>query len=82
MIDIELKTCPFCGERAYSRIYPCSGEVIKGYIGCNNSDCGLKMEFEIKPQSVILNCDDVIKGIFEAAEKWNRRVDDERQEML
>lgn len=74
MNDIELKPCPLCGTRSYSRISQICGEVVKGYIGCNNSECGLKMDFEIKPKSVLLNLDDVISGINDAVDRWNRRA--------
>lgn len=80
MSDIELKQCPCCGERAYSRIYPISREVVKGSICCNNSKCGLKMDFEIKPKSVLLNFDDVINGIHDAVERWNRRTSDGQEQ--
>ena len=73
MCDMELKPCPFCGTKAYSRI-TVTAELMKGYIGCNNSGCGLKMDFEIKPKSVLLNFNDVVNGIHDAVERWNKRV--------
>lgn len=72
-IDIELKPCPCCGTKAWSRIKKSSEEKMIGYISCNNSSCGLGMEFEIKAKSVILSFDDVISGINDAVDRWNRR---------
>lgn len=74
MSDFELKPCPCCGAKAWSRIKTVSGEKMIGFISCNNSSCGLKIPFEIKAKSVLLNFDDVISGINDAVDRWNRRA--------
>lgn len=74
MNDIKLKPCPCCGTRAWSHIEKASDEKMIGYISCNNSSCGLKMRFEINASSVILSFEDVVKGIYNAVEKWNTRI--------
>lgn len=74
MSEIKLKPCPCCGTEAYTRFTDIKGEALHGYISCNNSKCSLQMRFEIVPSNVLLNFDDVVKGMNDVAEAWNRRV--------
>ena len=77
--EIKLKPCPCCGTESYTHFTDLKGETLRGYISCNNSTCGLEMRFEMAPQNVLLNFDDVIKGMNDAAEAWNRRVGEQNE---
>lgn len=74
MSEIKLKPCPCCGTEAYTHFTDLKSEVLYGYISCNNSTCGLEMRFRIEPSHILLDFNDVIDGINNAAEAWNRRV--------
>lgn len=72
MREIKLKPCPFCGTEAYTSIERSDGEKMRIYIQCNDSTCGAKMDFTIKPEGSFLNFYDVFSGINKAVEAWNR----------
>lgn len=74
MKNTELKPCPFCGTKPYTVIEGSTDQIMKGYISCNNSDCGAKIRFRIKAKNVFLDFDDVIDGLQKAGEAWNMRV--------
>lgn len=74
MREIKLKPCPCCGTEAYTHFKVLKGDELHGYISCNNSTCGLEMRFKIKPSHILLDFNDVIDGINNAAEAWNRRA--------
>lgn len=72
MSEIELKSCPCCGANADSQVLLDDVDnEINGYIGC--SKCGLKIDFTIKPENVVFNFNDIINGINEVVDRWNRR---------
>lgn len=72
MSKIELKPCPCCGAEAESQaLFDGIDNEINGHIEC--SKCGLKIEFTIKPKNVVFNFNDVIDGINDAINRWNRR---------
>lgn len=77
MSEIKLKPCPLCGTEVYTHIMSAANDKMKGYIKCNSSKCTLKMEFEIKAERILLNFEDVINGLRNVSDKWNRRVDNE-----
>ena len=77
MSEIKLKPCPFCGTLPYTSVNGSNGKKIKGYIQCNNPNCGALMEFEIKTESGFLRINEVIDGFNKAEEAWNRRADNE-----
>lgn len=77
MSEIELKPCPFCGEKTYTRITLAANNKMEGYISCNNSNCAIKMNFTIKAENILLSFEDVINGLHNVADKWNRRADNE-----
>lgn len=77
MSEIKLKPCPFCGTMPYTSINESDGKKIKGYIQCNNPNCGVLMNFEIDTKGGFLKFDDVIDGLNEMEETWNRRADNE-----
>lgn len=74
MREIKLKPCPCCGTEAYTRFTVLKDDELHGYISCNNPTCGLEMRFKIKPSHILLDFNDVIDGINNAAEAWNRRA--------
>lgn len=74
MSEIKLKPCPCCGTEAYTHFTDLKSEVLYGYISCNNSTCGLEMRFRIEPSNVLLDFDDVVKGMDDVVKTWNRRV--------
>ena len=80
MNKINLKPCPCCGTEAYTRITSVIDDTLKGYISCNNSQCLLRMNFEIKASDYLLSFDDVINGINDVIDKWNRRTNECEQE--
>lgn len=73
MMEIKLKQCPCCGTEAYMHFTDLRNDELYGFISCNNSECALKMNFTIKPSHILLNFDDVINGIHDVVDKWNRR---------
>ena len=79
MEEIKLKPCPCCGEEAYTRIFSLHNERMGCYVSCNNPQCGLTMKFIIEPKSALLNFDDVINGLYDVAEKWNRRAGEQNE---
>lgn len=40
------------------------------------------MSFAIKPSSILLNFDDVINGLHDVADKWNRREGEKKEQYL
>ena len=64
MSDIKLKPCPFCGGEAHIDCFP--GLDRPYFPVCNNEMC--------------IACDTIVTFLTEkdAAEAWNRRVDNER----
>lgn len=74
MSKIKLLPCPCCGTEPFTYITSVMNEKMEGYISCNNPKCALKMEFKIKAKSVFLNFDDVINGLHNVSDKWNRRT--------
>lgn len=77
MSEIKLKPCPFCGGKPYTRVTLAANDEMNGYISCNNSKCATKMNFTIKGGNILLSFEDVINGLYNAADKWNRRTDNE-----
>ena len=73
MSEIELKPCPCCGTKPYTHFTELKNDELSGFVSCNNPRCALKMIFAIKPKHIFLNFDDVIKGLQDVADKWNRR---------
>lgn len=74
MGEIKLKPCPFCKTEAYTRITALKNEELQGFISCNNPKCLAQMRFSFKAEKGLLNFEDVIIGIYEAIEKWNKRA--------
>ena len=74
MMEIKLKQCPCCGTEAYTHFTDLRNDELYGFISCNNSECALKMNFSIKPSHILLNFDDVINGIYDVVDKWNKRT--------
>ena len=77
--EIKLKTCPCCGTEPYTHFTALKDDELHGYISCNNPECALKMCFKIKPSHILLNFDDVVNGINDAAETWNRRAGEQNE---
>ena len=71
---IKLKPCPCCGTEPYTHFTALKDDYLHGFVSCNNQKCALKMNFIIKPSRILLNFDDVIKGLHDVAEAWNRRA--------
>lgn len=80
MSEIKLLPCPLCETEAYTHIRSVVDDVMKGYIQCNNADCALKMEFEIKAERVLLSFEDVINGLHNVSDKWNRRAGEQNEQ--
>ena len=79
MSETKLKPCPFCGTLPYNSVNESNGKKIKGYIQCNNPNCGVLMHFEIKSESGFLKFDEVINGFNEVSEAWNRRAGEKNE---
>ena len=79
MSKIKLKPCPFCKTMPYTSIEGAIDQKIKGYIQCNNPNCGAKIDFEYKAKNVFLTFDEVIEALYEAAEAWNRRAGEQNE---
>lgn len=75
-MEIKLKKCPCCGTEAYTHFTDLRNDELHGFISCNNSKCALKINFTIKPSHILLNFDDVINGIYDVVDKWNKRTND------
>lgn len=75
MIEVKLEPCPLCGSEPYTRITETKDGEMNGYIRCNNTNCGLQINFKIKSQNgMFLSFNDIINGLKKEIEKWNRRV--------
>lgn len=77
MSEIKLETCPFCKTPPYTLIEGANNTKIKGYIQCNNPDCGAKIDFEYKTKNGFLTFDETIEVLNETIEAWNRRAENE-----
>ena len=71
---IELKPCPYCGTLPYTWVEMLGDEKMKAYIQCNNADCRATVAKVIKAKRGLLNFEEVIGGLEEAADTWNRRI--------
>lgn len=78
MSEIKLKPCPCCGTETYTHFTALKNDELSGFVSCNSPECALKMNFVIKPSHVLLSFDDVINGVHNVADKWNRRTENER----
>ena len=74
MNGIKIKPCPCCGTQPYTVITSVHNDKLYGYIECNNPECKLKMDFTAEAKHVLLSFEDVINGIYETTDKWNRRT--------
>ena len=74
MNEIKLKSCPFCGTEPYTSIDKLSADKIEASIQCNNPDCAALIKFKIKIKNGLLNFNEIIEGLKNAAEAWNRRI--------
>lgn len=74
MGEIKLKPCPFCKTMPYTSIESADGKKIKGYIQCNDPDCGAKIDFEYKSKNGFLTFDEVIEALNKTIEAWNKRA--------
>lgn len=74
MLEIKLKPCPCCGTKPYTHFTELKNDELHGYVSCNNPKCAINMGFVIKPTHILLNFYDVINGIHDIADKWNRRA--------
>lgn len=79
MSRIVLKPCPCCGTEPYTHFIDLKDDELHGYISCNNPSCALKMNFKIKPSRILLDFNDVINGINDAATAWNRRAGEQSE---
>lgn len=79
MSKIELKPCPFCKTMPYTSIESADGEKIKGYIQCNEPDCGAKIDFKYKSKNGFLTFDEVMEALSEIIEAWNRRAGEQNE---
>ena len=79
MIKIKLKPCPCCGTETYTHFTELKHDELHGFISCNNSKCALKMNFVIKPSRILLDFNDVINGMHDIADRWNRREDENNE---
>lgn len=77
MSEIKLKPCPFCKTPPYTSIECANRTKIKGYIQCDNPDCGARIDFEYKTKNGFLTFDEVIEALNETIEAWNRRAENE-----
>lgn len=73
MSEIKLKPCSCCGTEPYTHFTVLKNDELHGFVSCNNPKCALKMSFAIKPSSILLNFNDVINGLHDIADRWNRR---------
>lgn len=80
MGEIKLKPCPFCKTMPYTLIESADGEKIKGYIQCNEPDCGAKIDFEYKSKNVFLTFDEVMEALSETIKAWNRRTGEQNEQ--
>ena len=76
MNEIKLKPCPFCKTMPYTSIESADGKKIKGYIQCNEPDCGAKIDFEYRSKNGFLTFDEVKEALNKTIEAWNRREDE------
>lgn len=74
MSEIKLKPCPCCGTEPFTHFTELKNDELHGFVSCNNPGCALKMNFTIKTSHILLNFDDVINGLRDIANKWNRRA--------
>lgn len=72
--QIKLKPCPLCGTLPYTWAERLDDERMKACIQCNNSDCKATVVRVIETKRGLLNFEEIIGGIKEAANTWNRRV--------
>ena len=72
--QIKLKPCPLCGTLPYTWAERLDDERMKACIRCNNSDCKATVVRVIETKRGLLNFEEIIGGIEEAANTWNRRV--------
>lgn len=79
MSEIKLRPCPCCDTEPYTHFTELKHNELHGFISCNNSNCALKMNFVIKPSRTLLNFDDVINGMHDIADRWNRRVGEQNE---
>ena len=82
MSEIKLKSCPCCGTESYTCFTALKDDKLHGFVSCDNPKCALKMSFAIKPSSILLNFDDVINGLHDVADKWNRREGEKKEQYL
>ena len=54
MSENKLKPCQFCGTMPYSSVESTGVRKIKGYIQCDNANCGAKITFEYETQNGFL----------------------------
>ena len=71
---IKLKPCPLCGTLPYTWAERLDDERMKTYIRCNNGDCKATVVRTIETKRGLLNFEEIIGGIKEAANTWNKRV--------
>ena len=79
MSEITLKPCPFCKTIPYTSIESADGKKIKGYIQCNEPDCGAKIDLEYKSKNGFLTFDEVMEALNKTIEAWNRREGEQNE---
>jgi Lar family restriction alleviation protein len=77
---MELKPCPFCGGKAYTKVvsrdYMQTGYSIGAEVGCEK--CGFHMRGEtVFAVDEFMNVKIVSGGVQHMIERWNSRANDE-----
>lgn len=73
MIQTNLKPCPLCKTKPYTKIEPKNSHEIHIKIICNNPECGISMKRIVKSDFWI-NSDQITNEIDEMIWKWNGRA--------